>query len=162
MKLLAKALSIATTAHQNQFDNSGLPYALHTLKVMYILIEQGIKDEHTLILAVLHDLLEDYKHTKYTVDMLRADGFSEAIIEDLLILKRDKNEDYEKSYIPRVALKYRTAVVKRADLIHNSDIFRLLGITQKDHERIAKYHRSFVYLQAKIKEFESCINGGGR
>ena len=76
---LAKALSIATTAHQNQFDNSGLPYALHTLKVMFILIEQGIKDEHTLILAVLHDLLEDHKYTKYNADMLRADGFSEEI-----------------------------------------------------------------------------------
>mgnify|MGYP000476338930 CR=1 FL=1 len=159
---LAKALSIATTAHQNQFDNSGLPYALHTLKVMFILIEQGIKDEHTLILAVLHDLLEDHKYTKYNADMLRADGFSEEIVSDLIMLTRSKHEDYEVDYIPRVGSSYRTALVKRADLIHNSDIFRLKGVSEKDMKRMAKYHRSFVYLQAKIKEFESCINGGGR
>ena len=157
---LAKAIAIASAAHITQTTSDGKPYILHPLKVMYILIEQGIKDEHTLILAVLHDLLEDFKHTKYTEDMLRADGFSEAIIEDLLILKRDKKEDYEKSYIPRVASKYRTAVVKRADLIHNSDIFRLLGITQEDHDRIAKYHRSFVFIQERIAEYESCIMRG--
>lgn len=159
---LAKAIAIAAQGHLHQPLNDGSAYILHPLKVMSILQDQGVQDEHTLILAVLHDLLEDHKYTKYNADMLRADGFSEEIVSDLIMLTRSKHEDYEVDYIPRVGSSYRTALVKRADLIHNSDIFRLKGVSEKDMKRMAKYHRSFVYLQAKIKEFESCIHGGGR
>lgn len=154
MSNLANAIALAATKHQYQRDSSGAPYVLHVLKVMSILQDMGVKDEHTLILAVLHDLLED---TDYTVEQLRSDGYDEEVINDLQLLCKQKGESYEGSYIPRVGSKYRTALVKRADLVHNSDIFRLKGISEKDNMRIAKYHRSFVYINARIAEFEACI-----
>ena len=37
--------------------------------------------------------------------------------------------------------------VKMADLRHNSDIRRLKGVTPKDIERIAGYHRFYLELK---------------
>jgi len=155
MANLAHAIALAATKHMHQKDRSGKPYILHPLTVMNILVQQGHgNDEHVLILAVLHDLLED---TNYTVEQLRHNGYSEEIIEDLMILNKQKGDDYEKTYIPRAGSKYRTALVKRADLITNSDILRLKGVSEKDMQRMAKYHRSFVYINERIKEFEQCV-----
>jgi hypothetical protein len=42
--------------------------------------------------------------------------------------------------------------VKKADLTHNSDIRRLKGISEKDIERMAKYHRFFLEIQSKLHE----------
>lgn len=42
--------------------------------------------------------------------------------------------------------------VKKADLTHNSDIRRLKGISEKDIERVAKYHRFFLEIQARLQE----------
>jgi hypothetical protein len=41
--------------------------------------------------------------------------------------------------------------VKMADLRHNTDIRRLKGVTQKDLDRMAKYNRFFLELQAKLQ-----------
>lgn len=40
--------------------------------------------------------------------------------------------------------------VKLCDLRHNTDIRRLKGVTQKDIDRIAKYNRFFLEIQAKL------------
>lgn len=40
--------------------------------------------------------------------------------------------------------------VKMADLRHNTDIRRLKGVTQKDLDRLAKYNRFFMELQARL------------
>ena len=43
-------------------------------------------------------------------------------------------------------------LVKMADLRHNSDIRRLKGVTDKDLERMAKYQRFYLEIQAKLNE----------
>jgi len=44
--------------------------------------------------------------------------------------------------------------VKMADLRHNTDIRRLKGVTQKDLDRLEKYNRFFMELQAKLQEVQ--------
>jgi hypothetical protein len=45
--------------------------------------------------------------------------------------------------------------VKLADLRHNSDIRRLKGVTDKDIERMAKYSKFYVEIQAKLLDVAS-------
>ena len=63
MSTLGRAISIAATAHADQFDKAGEPYILHPLRVMFAV--QGFKAQTA---AVLHDVLED---TEVNVDQLR-------------------------------------------------------------------------------------------
>ena len=56
MNYLDKAIQIATTAHSNQVDKAGKPYILHPLRVMF-----KMDTETEMIVAVLHDIMEDCK-----------------------------------------------------------------------------------------------------
>ena len=73
--MLAKAISIASKAFENKFDQGGHPYILHCLRVMYAVSQS---DEDLMIIAVLHDLIEDCPEwsTKALYDI----GFSYEVI----------------------------------------------------------------------------------
>lgn len=55
-QMLNKAIVLAATHHDGQFDKSGLPYILHVMKVMHYLKSN---DEELNCIAVLHDIIED-------------------------------------------------------------------------------------------------------
>jgi len=58
--MLNSAIELASNAHFFQRrKKSGLPYIVHPLDVMNILIQYGVTDEFVLSLAVLHDVYED-------------------------------------------------------------------------------------------------------
>jgi (p)ppGpp synthase/HD superfamily hydrolase len=58
--VLNKAILFATKAHRGQKrKGSGLPYIVHPLEVMHILLRHGIRDNATLAAALLHDVVED-------------------------------------------------------------------------------------------------------
>ena len=57
------AIKIAFSAHDGQFDRSGIPYILHPLHVA-----EQMNDEDTTIVALLHDVVED---TSITIEDLR-------------------------------------------------------------------------------------------
>ncbi len=60
-KLLHKAISLATEAHEGQIRKSnGLPYIIHPLDVALDL-ENNYKDPKLTISAILHDVVEDNK-----------------------------------------------------------------------------------------------------
>jgi len=100
------------------------------------------EDEELMAIAVLHDLIED---TDWTFNNLLAEGFSERVALALDCLTHKDDEPYD-DYIKRVATNPDAKAVKREDLRHNSDITRIKGLREKDHKRIEKYHRAFVYL----------------
>lgn len=153
MSNLAVAISIAATKHVNQFDQGGNPYILHPLRLLHKLM-QKTEDQDTLILAVLHDCIED---TDLTIDDLIAQGFSQNVINDLQLMTKRKGEDYLKEYIPRIATSYRCILVKMEDLTHNSDIRRLKGLTDKDQARMLKYHTAYMYLKECKRRFVADI-----
>ncbi len=60
MNLLSKALTIAISAHEGQTrKGNGLPYIVHCMDVVTILVNHGITDESILAAGAAHDAVED-------------------------------------------------------------------------------------------------------
>lgn len=139
MDLLAKAIKIASSAHAKQVDKSGAPYILHPLWVMNRVRHLG---KSYMIVAILHDVIED---TDWTIEGLRVKGFNEKTLSNLELLDM-RGKDYSDAIV-QIAKSKIAREVKMRDLEHNSKITRLKGLKQKDHDRISKYHRAYVYLK---------------
>ena len=62
---IRKAFEIAKTAHKGQVDKAGVDYIYHPMSVAF---NVGSGDESSIIVALLHDVVED---TNYTFDELK-------------------------------------------------------------------------------------------
>ncbi len=144
-ELLGKVLVLATNAHEGQFDRGKNPYILHPLKVMHYL---KTDDEELQCIALLHDVIED---TKTTWKDLEEIGCTERVINAVRALTKMPGQSYDE-YKEGVFANVDAMRVKLCDLRHNTDIRRLKGITDKDIERIAKYNRFYLEIQAKLQE----------
>jgi (p)ppGpp synthase/HD superfamily hydrolase len=138
--MLDVAIALAARKFEGRFDKGGQPYILHCLFVMF----QMDPDDHDLmIIAVLHDLIED---TDFTIEMLRILGFSERVLTALTLLTHLDGVPYM-DYIRAIAMNPDARKVKRADLRHNSSIMRMKGLRGKDFQRLEKYHTAYEYLK---------------
>ena len=146
-ELLSKAIHIATNAHYGQFDRGGEPYVLHVLSVMQLLDVSAV-DEELRCIAVLHDTVED---TKTTFQELRDACMTDRIVEGVRAMTKMNGQTYDE-YKQGVFANRDAMYVKMADLTHNSDIRRLKGISEKDIERTAKYHRFFLEIKANLEK----------
>jgi (p)ppGpp synthase/HD superfamily hydrolase len=142
-EMLGKMLVIATNAHAGQFDRGGRPYILHPLKVMHYL---KTDDEELQCIALGHDVIED---TDVTYKDLIDAGMSARVLSGISALTKMPGETYDE-YKERVLSNEDAMRVKLCDLRHNTDIRRLKGVTEKDLERIAKYQRFYLEIQAKL------------
>ena len=75
MSTLERAIEITRKAHAGQFDKAGMDYINHPLRVM----EKGLT-ENEKIVGVLHEVVED---SYWTFEMLKAEGFSNDVIDAL-------------------------------------------------------------------------------
>jgi (p)ppGpp synthase/HD superfamily hydrolase len=137
MATLEDAVSIAAQAHRGQKDKAGDPYLLHPLRMML-----RMKSEAEMIAAVLHDVVED---SDWTLEQLRDSGFSEDVLQAVDCLTHRSGESYEE-FIKRAQQNPIARQVKIADLEDNMNIQRIVEITARDLERLAKYHRSWCVL----------------
>ena len=138
--MVNKALNIMFETHKDQRDKSGVPYVFHP----FHLAEQ-MTSEKAIIVALLHDTIEDGNVTeKY----LREQGFASEIIDAVVLLTRNKKEDYFE-YIKRIKLNPLAKEVKIADLRHNSDVSRLNFIRDEDFRRNEKYRTALAMLTGK-------------
>ena len=80
-----RTFEIMKIAHEGQTDRAGRPYWEHPLSVMRRLGDDASDDSRRV--ALLHDVLED---TSLDEDDLRALGFSETVVEAVVLLTRDK------------------------------------------------------------------------
>ncbi|MFO7681051.1 MAG: GTP pyrophosphokinase [Chloroflexota bacterium] len=138
--MLNKAIQIAVQAHDGQYDKSGRAYILHPLQVMF-----QMSTDEDMIVAVLHDVVED---SDWTLDKLRGQGFSERILEALEALTKREDEAYS-DFIDRAAANPIARRVKLADLHDNMRVTRLREITQKDLDRLVKYHDAWNRLSTQ-------------
>ena len=136
---LEDAIRLAVEAHHGQRDKVGQPYILHPLRVMFRLTTEAEQ-----IVGVLHDVVED---TKYTFDDLRRLGYSEQILEALDGVTRRESESYEE-FVLRSKKNPIARKVKLADLDDNMDPRRMIGVTDKDMERLARYRKAWAVLTA--------------
>lgn len=142
-ELLSKAIHLATNAHAGQFDKGGKPYILHCLQVMENL---NTDDEELQCIALCHDVIED---TKTTYKDLEEVGFTQRIIDGIRAMTKLPGQTHDE-YKEQIFASKDGMLVKMADLQHNSDIRRLKGVTDKDIERMAKYHRFFLEIRSKL------------
>ncbi len=142
--MLEKAISIAALAHAGQKDKYEGAYILHPLRLM-----MKMNTEEEMIVSVLHDVVED---TPWTIDALRAEGFSERVLDALDHLTKRKNDEtseeepYEE-FIQRVKKNALAMKIKLADLEDNMDMKRITELKDKDLKRLYKYHRSWLELK---------------
>jgi (p)ppGpp synthase/HD superfamily hydrolase len=145
MSTLEKAVEIGARAHAGQVDKAGAPYLLHPLRSM---LAMSTTEER--IVAVLHDVVED---TPVTFDDLRAEGFSETVVEAVAaVTKLDseigKSWEHYEAFVLRAASNPTARRVKLADLRDNSDLSRIANPSEKDHARVAMYRRAIALLES--------------
>lgn len=131
---------IAEHAHRGQTDKSGRPYIEHPRAVAATLT-----DPEDVIVALLHDVLED---TEVTADDLRAEGLPEHLVASVVAITHLPNEP-NVTYWERVKADPRATRVKLADIAHNSQPSRLVALDEPTRLRlIDKYHRARIALTA--------------
>ena len=159
MLKLDRAIQLCVHAHFSQKDKGGVNYCLHPIHVMLEMQRRGY-NEDTLIVAVLHDAIEDSKG-KVTFDTLKMECITDVQLEALIAITKKPSEKYLEEYIPRVKSNNIARSVKLFDLEHNMDITRFtyhnLEITENDKTRLQKYHNAYTILndtQIKINQTE--------
>jgi (p)ppGpp synthase/HD superfamily hydrolase len=139
LSTLSRAIAIAAEAHEGQVDKAGEPYVLHALRVML-----RLSTDEERIVGVLHDVVED---TDWDLGRLRAEGFSDRVLEALAaVTKRSDDTDYE-AFVSRAAADPIGRRVKLADLHDNCDLSRIADPSDRDHARIEQYRRAIAYIE---------------
>ena len=134
-----KAYEIAEKAHLGQVDKAGEDYIKHPKKVASF-----VKTDEEKAVAYLHDVIED---TELTLEDLNKYDFSKEVLEAVDIITKKRGEDYQ-SYLNSVKKNKLARAVKLADLRHNSDLTRLIKVTEKDIKRKEKYQKAIDFLNS--------------
>ncbi len=148
MATLEKAIEIAASAHAGVKDKQGQPYVLHPIRVM-----MGVSGTAAQIVAVLHDVVED---TSVLLDDIRAEGFSQEVLDALNLVTHQNDQPYLE-YV--IACKQNDVArqVKLSDLRDNASLSRLLLRPDKfdgDSARLQRYLLSYRFLTNEITEDE--------
>lgn len=143
MSDLERAITIAAEAHRGAVDKAGAPYILHPLRVML-----AQTTDEARIVGVLHDVVED---SEWTLEALRAEGFSETVLDALAAVTKTSDEHgsdegYER-FVRRAAAHPIGRAVKLADLHDNSDLSRIAEPSAADVARVEKYRRAIAVLK---------------
>lgn len=131
---LTTAIMLACEAHDGQTDRNGEPYILHPLRVM-----QAMSSETDRIVAVLHDVAEDFDAGWGRI----TDGdFSEDVVDAIDALTRRKGEPYS-DFILRAAENDIARRVKIADVRDN--------LRPGTPHLQGRYQKAFEVLEGKDK-----------
>lgn len=131
MNMLERAIQIAVDAHAGQKDKSGKPYVLHPLRVML-----RMETEQEMIVAVLHDVVED---TECTLGELDGAGLLPSFLVASIDAITHREDETYNEYIERVSWNPLATRVKLADLEDNMSLERTVGLSDK--ECISLYQR---------------------
>jgi guanosine-3',5'-bis(diphosphate) 3'-pyrophosphohydrolase len=115
--MLEKAIALAVEKHSGQVDKQKVPYILHPLSVMTRVRNMvGLKEDY-LIVAVLHDVVED---TDTTLEDLIAMNFNMNVIGGVYAVTKRDGENYI-NFVRRSARSEIGRVVKTADVMDNHE-----------------------------------------
>jgi len=138
MDLIEKSLEIALKAYKGQKDKAGETYILHPLRLMAKVTSVEEKS-----VALLHDVIED---SEFTAEDLLSEGIPSEIVFAVQAMTKADGENYE-AFILRVKDNPLAARIKCLDIEDNINVLRLNAISQKDLDRVAKYHKAWSVLQ---------------
>lgn len=136
-----RAYFYAEQAHDGQRRRSGEPYITHPLAVATILAEMHM-DHHSLMAAMLHDVLEDTSVDKDAISEQFGDTVAQLVdgVSKLTQIPFESKAEQQAENFQKMALAMakdiRVILVKLADRLHN---MRTLGVLRPDkRRRIAK------------------------
>lgn len=146
------AWTFARVAHRGQTDKSGVPYSQHVAGVADRVSAKIAPDvpwrDEALQIAWLHDVIED---TEYTAEDLRAEGFSNEVVNGVEYLTNTASVRHAyRSWIYSLAAHAPLPVllVKIADIEDNSDPERLALLPDDVRARLErKYAPALVILR---------------
>lgn len=136
-ELRENAMQIAIKVHRGQLDKGGNDYINHPVRV-----ERRCICQEDRLVALLHDTIED---GNLASEYLLLVGFSQEVVDAVLSVSRKRGEDYFE-FIQRCKANPIGRRVKICDLEDNMDITRLKELTEKDIERLKKYHKAYKML----------------
>ncbi|MEG3631598.1 HD domain-containing protein [Streptomyces poriticola] len=139
---LTEVAAAARTAHQDQVDKAGRPYAEHLAAVAEGVRRRG-GDTDQIAAAWLHDAVED--------DALPEEWLREAALsrrtKDIVLAVTKRAGESPEAYAARVLATPGALLVKEADLAHNSDPARLAVLDPVTRARLTeKYARMRALL----------------
>ena len=135
--MISKANKIIQGAFKDKFDKGGEPYIYHLNRVA-----RKFEGTNNIVVSLLHDLLEDCP--EWNEEKLKLE-FPSKIVDAVVCLTKVKGESYL-DYLNRVKSNEIALKVKISDLEDNMDIKRLKILTDKDCERLKKYHKAWLEL----------------
>jgi len=167
---------MATEAHGDAVDKAGLPYILHPLAVMLSLVLSGNYTEDELIVAVLHDTLEDTKLTEKDISdkfgfgvLIGVQGVSRRFIHKTTgeILYHEPTpmylDDYEKEtytdFIKRAGRDSVSRKVKKADIFHNMSPTRMNQLPLEMRGISKRYKKGLLQLGVSEEEIALFLEG---
>lgn len=137
-----KAMKIAYEAHDGQFDQNGVPYIFHPFHVA-----EGMPDEITTCVALLHDVVED---TPMTFEDLK-DQFPKEVMDALVLLTHNPSIPYN-DYVRAIKDNPIAKIVKLGDIAHNSDESRFDGNTNISKEQIMHWRNKYTTAKKILEE----------
>jgi guanosine-3',5'-bis(diphosphate) 3'-pyrophosphohydrolase len=147
MKTIADARAYAAVKHAYQ-EYDGKPYLTHLDSVVEILSYRGFGPDFQ-VAGYLHDVVED---TKTTLDDLRAEGFSEWVVDKVWRVTNEpgynRAERHAKTY-PKIAVDEAATALKLADRIANTEASIKLG--SKGHY-LGMYLKEYPGFRRALKQ----------
>lgn len=141
IRQIHQAYLMAQEAHRGQRRQTGEPYITHPVAVSCILADMHM-DQHTLMAALLHDVIEDTPIEKDDLENRfgkeianLVDGVSK-LTQIEFVSRLDAQAENFRKMLLAMARDIRVIIVKLADRLHN---MRTLGyLTDEKRQRIAK------------------------
>lgn len=139
---LQDAIALATFAHRNQCDKAGMPYIDHPLRVLESVKAMGGRP-YVQMAAVMHDVIED---TPFTAQMLLDLGFSEAVVNLVVLLTRVDGVPKEE-YYRGIGKNLDALMIKEADIRDNTAEWRLSYLDYETQQRLRiKYEEAKIFM----------------
>ncbi|MEK6978861.1 MAG: HD domain-containing protein [Candidatus Micrarchaeota archaeon] len=118
LSIIRKAIKLSSEVHANQFRRDGkTPYFIHPKRVARLVAESG-GNEQQIVLAYLHDVIENYNGDKNEIKQRIAKTFGNRMLKLVLLLTREEGANYL-SYIKRIKRNHLVLPVKLCDMITN-------------------------------------------
>lgn len=131
--VVEQAADLARRAHAGQTDRGGQPYFTHPQRVAADVASEYGPDHIAVVVAYLHDVVED---TPITVEEIaKLFGLEVAQAVDAVSKRPGETRD---DYYARVAANPLAMIVKAADLRDNSNPQRLAKLPAPDAARLAE------------------------
>ena len=137
-EMTIKAMHLAYSAHDGQFDKGGVPYIFHPIH-----LAEEMDDEISTCVALLHDTVED---TAVTLEDLSRE-FPAEVVNAVRLLTHGEDVDYF-DYVRAIRQNPIAVKVKLADLRHNGDPKRICNQGNQERRRV-KYAAARAILESE-------------